>query len=43
MNFIHKIPKAYSKTSCKKLIDLFEKNIDKARPGLAGSQEIDDL
>ena len=43
MNFIHKIPKAYSKTSCKKLINLFEKNIDKARPGLAGSQELDDL
>ena len=39
MNFIHKIPKAYSKDSCNKLIKWFEKNMDKAKPGKTGDQD----
>ena len=43
MNFIHKIPKAYSKTCCNKLINWFEENINLAIPGTAGNKELDDL
>ena len=43
MNFIHKVPKLYSKTSCKKLINWFEKHIKEAKPGKAGPQKINDL
>ena len=32
MNFIHKVPKVYSKTSCKKLISWFEEHINEATP-----------
>tara|TARA_R100001163_G_C4961594_1_gene125205 strand:- start:123 stop:674 length:552 start_codon:yes stop_codon:yes gene_type:complete len=39
MNFIHKIPKAYSKDSCNKLIKWFEKNMDKAKPGKTGDED----
>ena len=43
MNFIHTIPKAYSKKSCAQLINWFEKNIDKAEPGTAGKLKLKDL
>ena len=43
MNFIHNIPKAYSKNSCIKLINWFEENINIAVPGLAESKEINNL
>ena len=43
MNFIHKAPEAYSKTSCKKLISWFEEHIDEAKPGKAGPQKMNDL
>lgn len=43
MNFIHEVPKAYSKNSCDKLIKWFNKNIDKAQPGLANKDIIKDL
>ena len=43
MNFIHTIPKAYSKKSCAQLISWFEKNIDKAEPGTAGKLKLKDL
>lgn len=37
MNFIHKIPKAYSKKSCDKLINWFEKNKKQAEHGITGN------
>ena len=43
MNLIHHIPKAYSQQSCKSLINWFDNNTDKAKPGLAGSKQIKDL
>ena len=43
MNFIHKIPKTYSKTSCKKLINWFEKNIYLSVQGGAEDKKINDL
>ena len=43
MNFIHKAPKAYSKTSCKKLISWFEEHIDEAKPGKAADKKLNDL
>ena len=43
MNFIHKAPEAYSKTSCKKLISWFEEHIDQAKPGKVGNKELNDL
>ena len=43
MIFIHKISKAYSKSSCDKLIKWFEENIDKAQSGLANKDKIKDL
>tara|TARA_R100000008_G_C3501533_1_gene123973 strand:+ start:75 stop:620 length:546 start_codon:yes stop_codon:yes gene_type:complete len=39
MNFIHKITQAYSKKSCNQLINWFEKNIDKAKPGTIGDKD----
>ena len=45
MNFIHRIPKAYSHSSCNKLINWFEKNIDKSFIGKTGEgiENINDL
>ena len=43
MNFIHKAPEAYSKTSCKKLISWFEEHINEAKPGKAGDEKLNDL
>lgn len=43
MNFIHKVPKAYPKNSCNKLIKWFEENIDKAQFGLANKDKIKNL
>ena len=43
MNFIHKAPNAYSKTSCKKLISWFEEHINEAKPGKAGDKKVNDL
>tara|TARA_R110000824_G_C14857832_1_gene640817 strand:+ start:47 stop:589 length:543 start_codon:yes stop_codon:yes gene_type:complete len=43
MNFIYKIPKAYSKNSCNKLINWFEEHIDEAKPGGAEDKKINDL
>jgi prolyl 4-hydroxylase len=43
MNFIHTIPKAYSKKSCTQLINWFENNIDKAKPGTVGKEKLNNL
>ena len=43
MNFIYNIPKAYSKKSCDKIIDWFEKNISIAAPGTDGNKKLDNL
>jgi len=43
MNFIYKIPKAYSKKSCNKLIQYFEDNTHLAAPGGAGEKNINNL
>ena len=43
MNFIHKVPRVYSKTACKNLINWFEEHIDEARPGTAGDEKLNDL
>ena len=43
MNFIHTIPKAYSKKSCAQLINWFEENTSIAAPGMAGDKKLNDL
>ena len=43
MNFIHKVPRVYPKTACKNLIRWFEEHMDKARPGTAGDEKLNDL
>ena len=43
MNFIYDVPKAYSKKSCDKLIDWFEKNNSIALPGTAENKELNNL
>ena len=43
MNFIHRIPKAYSKESCDLLIKWFKNNLDKSKPGFGGNKQLDTL
>ena len=43
MQFIHRMVGALSKQTCTNIIDFFETNIDLAKPGGAGSKELQDL
>jgi hypothetical protein len=42
-NIIHKSSAIYSAESCKKAINWFEENIDKATPGIAGDKDLNNL
>ena len=42
-SIIYKSPAIYSTESCKKAINWFEENIDKATPGIAGDKDLNNL
>lgn len=43
MNFIYQVKNAYSLESCNKLIRFFEDNINQAKPGKTGEENLNDL
>ena len=42
-NLIYRVPKLYSKQSCKKLINFFDNNVSKATKGRYGDKKLDNL